>query len=541
MELVDISSPRKDSLNSEKIKLLLQTESTKYTVIKKKSSTASSSSLPSWWSSFGYPAKSDENAKYQRIFGYVSCFKCYQTFIYSAKSGTTRLREHQNKCARIISLSSSSSSSSINIDQSNISSSSSSILIDHSIDTASSIQSTLPQHGFRTSLKLSETDTNNMKTLCAQWVCMDLRPFSMLDDSGFRAVAQELIRIGHKYGMIDVNEILRSRHTIARSINDIAATYREHMKQKLIEPLKYRAITICPDFWTDTYKNISYLGLNLTYVDAHYQFFSIDLFCRPFMGVKSGDLIVKKKKTTDPILTIDISISSNNNTLPQAHKDAVSSFNDGLSSEEESGDDEEDVLPSLPMVRKRKTNDKEPLLSKKPVEDIPRAAKTILLTIKQCKKMVKFIKQSGSNKDIENLGGTTVHQAIDIRWISIIDSLQSILKSFKVIKKILIYKQQHKLIMNIDEKTIKQILLLLKPFRDVIKLIQTGNSPSLYMVLLCFQTLKDVMSSYQSLLDYDKVHGGDESKEDVDETDEDILDELEGKDTKRNSMSRRLF
>ncbi|CAF4211250.1 unnamed protein product [Rotaria sordida] len=134
--------------------------------------------------------------------------------------------------------------------------------------------------------------------------------------------------------------------------------------------------------------------------------------------------------------------------------------------------------------------------------------------------MVKFIKQSGSNKDIENLGGTTVHQAID--------SLQSILKSFKIIKKIFIYKQQHKLIMNIDEKTIKQILLLLKPFKDVIRLIQTGNSPSLHMVLLCFQTLKDVMSSYQSLLDYDKTHGGDESKEDFDETDEDILDELEG-------------
>ncbi|CAF1493857.1 unnamed protein product [Rotaria sordida] len=135
MELVDISSPRKDSLNSEKIKLLLQTENTKYTVIKNESLTESSSS---WWNSFGFPAKLDENAKYQRIFGYVSCFKCYQTFIYSAKNGTTRLSEHQNKCATIIS----SSSSSITIDQSNISSSSS-IIIDQSISTSSLTQSTL--------------------------------------------------------------------------------------------------------------------------------------------------------------------------------------------------------------------------------------------------------------------------------------------------------------------------------------------------------------------------------------------------------------
>ena len=89
--------------------------------------------------------------------------------------------------------------------------------------------------------------------------------------------------------------------------------------------------------------------------------------------------------------------------------------------------------------------------------------------------------------------------------------------------------------MNVDEKTIKQVLLLLKPFKHVIKLIQTGNSPSLYMVLLCFQILKDVMSSYQSLLNYDKANGTNELIENCDETDEDLLYELKGKDTKRKS------
>ena len=89
--------------------------------------------------------------------------------------------------------------------------------------------------------------------------------------------------------------------------------------------------------------------------------------------------------------------------------------------------------------------------------------------------------------------------------------------------------------MNVDEKTIKQVLLLLKPFKHVIKLIQTGNSSSLYMVLLCFQTLKDVMSLYQSLLNYDKANGSNELIENCDEKDEDLLYELEDKDTKRKS------
>jgi hypothetical protein len=81
---------------------------------------------------------------------------------------------------------------------------------------------------------------------------------------------------------------------------------------------------------------------------------------------------------------------------------------------------------------------------------------------------------------------------------------------------------------NVDEKTIKQILLLLKPFQHIIKMIQTGNSPSLYMVLLCIQTLNDVTSSYQSLLNYDSAHGDNESNKELSETDDDLLEALEG-------------
>ena len=46
------------------------------------------------------------------------------------------------------------------------------------------------------------------------------------------------------------------------------------------------------------------------------------------------------------------------------------------------------------------------------------------------------------------------------------------------------------------------------------------------MVLLYFETLKDVMDSHRSLLNY-------ESKKDLTETDEDMLNELEGKNSKR--------
>ena len=37
---------------------------------------------------------------------------------------------------------------------------------------------------------------DNIKKLSAKWVCHDLRPFCMLEDVGFRILAQELVNIG---------------------------------------------------------------------------------------------------------------------------------------------------------------------------------------------------------------------------------------------------------------------------------------------------------------------------------------------------------
>ena len=102
-----------------------------------------------------------------------------------------------------------------------------------------------------------------------------------------------IVHLGHKYGVIEAGDILRGRHTIAETVYDLADSYRNRLKQILTEPLQQRAVTICPDFWVDSYRNISYLGLNISFTDVNFQYFSVDLFCRAYFGVKSDDLIVK--------------------------------------------------------------------------------------------------------------------------------------------------------------------------------------------------------------------------------------------------------
>jgi hypothetical protein len=147
-------------------------------------------------------------------------------------------------------------------------------------------------------------------------VCGDIRPFSILDDTGLRNLAQECIRIGKKsltfipyindclsmyilgstYGTVDINDVLRGERTISRHIISVADDLRDKVKEMISIPLKERSLTISPDYWMDSYKKISYLAVTITIVTYEYVYQSIDLFCRPFEH---------KKKSAE--LTLDVS------------------------------------------------------------------------------------------------------------------------------------------------------------------------------------------------------------------------------------------
>ncbi len=135
------------------------------------------------------------------------------------------------------------------------------------------------------------------------------------------------------------------------------------------------------------------------------------------------------------------------------------------------------------------------------------------------------------NKDIQANGGVALKQSTVVRWLSLIDLLESLVKSFRQTKKILVNRSQQVKLNKIDEYVLKQLICLLKPFKNILQLIQTGNSPSLYMVLPCTLTLKKALSSFDELLKYQKSIINNETKEDDEEdTDEEteLLAESEG-------------
>lgn len=132
------------------------------------------------------------------------------------------------------------------------------------------------------------------------------------------------------------------------------------------------------------------------------------------------------------------------------------------------------------------------------------------------------------NKEIEDLNGGTLHQSSVVRWLSMSDLLESVLRSFKIIKRLLVAKKKESLLKDFDERIIKQLVLILKPFKHMMKVIQCGNEPSLHLVLMCTITLREAFSSAEALLDYNHAHCDSEQSTDESGCDNDQEFELEG-------------
>lgn len=80
--------------------------------------------------------------------------------------------------------------------------------------------------------------------------------------------------------------------------------------------------------------------------------------------------------------------------------------------------------------------------------------------------------------------------------------------SFKATKRLLGSKRRLDLIDAVNEQCLKQVIMLLKPFKHIATIIQCGNKPSLRLVSMCFITLKEVLGSYELLKRYNADNAG---------------------------------
>ncbi|CAF1358132.1 unnamed protein product [Adineta ricciae] len=574
--------------NSERIKNLLLNERQKYRVIENKTP-----SKAEWWRCFGFPAKLNNSNIFERIPGFISCFNCMHTQAYSSTSGTKRFKEHADKCSPKSNLA---AMSSITTNSSSANSDASLFNLDLPSLRLSSPSSTLNQTEYQHSKKINENDIKGIKRLCVEWVCGSIRPFSIIDDDGLRKLVQECIRLGCIYGTIDVNHVFRGEQTLSRNVFTIADDLRRRVKEIISFPLQQHSLTICPNYWTDNYKKMSYLTATITFIDNEYTYESIDLFSQPFefkkktpestlaafyknlepFGILSlhnvnmicdcGSNFICAFNSLSPVFCfghrlndiLKVSFfqskkkrSNDTNSVPNevviGSRNTTQSLRTGTLTNESSSDDDDDdydnesednyflVKTAFPVDQRKSTKEKsmknislrspaQSPTTKITVDQTPTCATRVLSTLNQCRRIMKYIKKVGIDYEKEEMGDRTV-----VRWLSMSDLLGRFLKSFPATKRFLLAQKNQALMNDLDERTIKQLILVLKPFEHIMTVIQTDKRPSLYMVLLCSITLKEALSSYKSLLEYKKNYCNKENNNrDIDNTDEDEEFELEG-------------
>lgn len=99
--------------------------------------------------------------------------------------------------------------------------------------------------------------------------------------------------LGAVYGDFNLKQVFRGADVCARHIYALADDLRERMKAVLQEPYENQSICICPDLWTDPYKQISYMGISISFVDKDINYQSFDLCCEPFVQVDhTGESVI---------------------------------------------------------------------------------------------------------------------------------------------------------------------------------------------------------------------------------------------------------
>jgi hypothetical protein len=126
---------------------------------------------------------------------------------------------------------------------------------------------------------------------------------------------------------------------------------------------------------------------------------------------------------------------------------------------------------------------------------------------------------------VKDAGGYALKQSTNVRWLSLIELLESIDKSFTVLTKVLAGKKK----LNINVDIVRSLIRLLRPFKSIIQLIQKSSEPSFHNVVVSVLTLRAALASAASLIEYEKSYEYASNLDgDLFDYDNDEFSELEG-------------
>ncbi|CAF1433590.1 unnamed protein product [Rotaria sordida] len=454
LALIDDVDNKKTSeikAKSDQIRKLLCQRINRFTVV---AHGVTKTHLAQWWSSFGF-AKETISGETFTVSNFVSCIHCFTTYRYGSSS-TESIAHHE--CS----------------------------------GPTTENSSTLDKHFTKQKNPFRLCEQRHLTKLFTNWICDDLRPISVVEDSGLKKICSYFYSLGEKNcsRSMDLDSLFQSRQTISRSLKNEAQLYREQISELIKEPVENQALTAAPDIWTDRYRQLSYLGVTVTFIDLSQQFKKLTLCCRNFPVdlAKTGENISKILK--EELNRYGIEKIDHINWISDRGSNFIKCFN--LNSIDPIFCFAHRIHNVLTMTFINKKIDS--YFNDDSMDDIPdnlgheEFLGDELLTLVQL----------GTD------GTTTLKQSVVTRWLSLFVCAESVYCNFDAILLALETRRTTRYVNDLTKYNLIDLLLLLAPLNAALHAIQTDQTPSLHLVIPFYQKLLHDYSTHSKLVSSSK-------------------------------------
>lgn len=372
---------------------------------------------------------------------HVCCLHCKKVYKYLQASGTTKLIKHQASCLKICTESSESAQNGTEIAN---------------------------KKDNKYMNDLSQEDRLKITNACAGMVVRDMRPINALYGEGLHGLLNTYAHISLKYNAFQNNpsEYLPSHHTVATNV----ISQHAKVKIKLVEKLRESFSTldqaggaICLDIWTDNYRKVSYMGVTVHLIDSEFQLNVRVIANKALCAEKSKTGRYLKEVLAEILTEYEIAVDSKLITFVT---DRGANIKKALENNTRFNDAAHFMHNTVKNVFK--------LGRPKKVCDV-------------CKAVVAHVK----HPELNYLFNPTLKQSIDIRWNSALNMFESIIKNWAKLQEILLSRIELHLMEDVKEEEVRDLVYLLKPFRDATLNVECRKKPTLHLVCIFYKVIEN--------------------------------------------------